>query len=615
MAESPDKWSLAILAGYSGKWSRRLVQQFQEGITSLLSGIENDLQIENLSFHLRPVFLSGLSPAHSHSESRQSFTYAIIDITDFEEDLAHLLGVIQGAQIPYVAVCQRESAANTNLHGLSEPRVVLYDEMTDLFDSSSTLRERVSQTISPARVSEQLIYELWFPRDTPTIWVVCPQCHDAGEFAQPASPDYTYLDNLGDTDALLEIMVFLSRYYPKASIEKFSSDDLPKGHTKDNIVVIGGPGSSDDISNRVCLEMMSSMKSRVSYTEDCERMVITGDGAEPIELRAELRSEARDKCDPDHFNIRCDYGYFARFPNPLNEHSTVILVNGIHTTGVLGAAKVFGDGRDALRNYYSVFNSSVNPKSFECQFEVGVLNGNVRIPALQPEGIYALGPTIKRVSDTFTRIAETESQIKKDPVTVLFIAGDRGGGQSNQLQVPREHKAINEAIQSSTFRDSLKPAQPIFGVTVQQLALAYGERPSILHFAGHGNDRSLSFILDHGVIASNTALVDEQLAAIIRQFPNRVRLCVLNTCSSASVAEHLVASDAVDAAMGWPTRLTDSVAIAFSGTLYKCLGDGLELLRSVTLAGESSGSTEKPVLHTAGGIDPKVLTFVGNVKQ
>jgi len=492
---------------------------------------------------------------------------------------------------------------------------MLYDEMTDLFHSSSTLRERVLQTISPDRVLEQLVYELWFPRDTPTIWVVCPQCHDAGEFAEPASPDYTYLDNLGDTDALLEIMVFLSRYYPKASIEKFSSDDLPKGHTKDNIVVIGGPGSSDDISNRVCLEMMSSMKSRVSYTEDCERMVITGDGAEPIELRAELQSEAPDGCNSDHFSIRRDYGYFARFPNPLNEHSAVMLVNGIHTTGVLGAAKAFGGGRDALRNYYSIFNSTVNPKSFECRFEVGVLNGSVRIPNISADGIYPLGHTTKRASGTPIGTAGIYTDPQEDSIKVLFIAGDRGGGQSNQLQIPRERDAINEAIQSSKYRDTFKPAQPIFGVTVQKLALAYGEQPSILHFAGHGNDRSLSFILDHGVVASNTSVVDEQLAAIISQFPNRVRLCVLNTCSSASVAEYLVENHAVDVAVGWPGKLTDSVAIAFSRTLYKCLGDGLDLLRSVTLAVVSSGSAEKPVIYAEAGIDPKTFTFVGNVKQ
>lgn len=609
MAEIADKWSLAILSGYSEKWSRRLVQQFQEGISSLLLGIEDDLQIQNLPVHLRPVFLSRLSEAHSHGESRESFIYAIIDITDFDEDLIHLLGIIQGAQMPYVAVCQRSSAANTNRHGLSEARVVVYDEITDLFHSSSSLRERVSQTISPARVLEQVVYELWFPRDTPTIWVVCPQCHDAGEFAEPASPDYTYLDNLGDTDALLEIMVFLSRYYPKASIEKFSSDDLPKGHTKDNIVVIGGPGSSDDISNRVCLEMMSSMKSRVSYSEDCERMVITDDSAEPISLRAELQSEATDGCRSDHFNLRRDYGYFARFPNPLNEHSTVILINGIHTTGVLGAAKAFGGGRDALRNYDMIFNSAVNPKSFECRFEVGVLNGNVRVPNISPDGIYPLGHTTKRILEASIGTVGIVTDSQEDSVTVLFIAGDRGGGHSNQLQVIRERDAINDAIQSSVYRDVFRRAQPIFGVTLQKLVTAYAERPSILHFAGHGDNRNLSFILDHGVVVSNTSVLDKQLAAIISEFPNRIRLCVLNTCSSASIAKYLVENSAVDRAIGWPDRVNDEAAIAFSRTLYRCLGDGLVLSRAVKLAGESTDAREKPQLHTAGSVDSNTFAF------
>jgi hypothetical protein len=606
MNESSNRRSLAVLSAYSEKWSQRLAQQFQEGVSSLLA--EVDLQIEDLSFRLRPVFLTRLARAYSHRESQDSFTYAIFDVTDFDENLAHLLGMIQGAQIQYVAICQRESGARALRHGIGESDLVLYDEMTDLFHSNSILRDRISEAVSPASVLEQLVYELWFPRDTATIWVVCPQCHDAGEFAMPSNPDYTYLDNLGDTDALLEIMVFLSRYYPKASIQKFSSEDLPPGHTGDNIVVIGGPGSSEDISNSVCLEMMSSMNSRVSYTEDCDRMLVTTDGAQPLELRAELRSDAASAGNLDRFNVRRDHGYFARFSNPLHERATVILVNGIHTAGVLGAAKSFSDQQEALRNYHSVLESDVNPRSFECYFEVGVVNGNVRVPRIPPESIYSLGPTRRRASETIVR-AETDSGAES-PVTVLFIAGDRGGGQNNQLQIPRERDEIIHAIQSSNHRDSFKLAQPILGVTLQKLVTAYAAQPSILHFAGHGDDRSLSFILDQGLVVSNTSVIDERLAAIIIQFPNRVRLCVLNTCSSASVAEYLVRNHAVDAAIGWPSGLNDEVAIAFSRNLYKCLGDGLSLARSVSLAGESTGSTEKPQLHTKEGVDSNTFTFV-----
>ena len=72
------------------------------------------------------------------------------------------------------------------------------------------------------RIHEELVYQFWFSRETSTIWVVCPQIHEPSEFADRSSPDHTYLDNLGDTDALLEVMVFLSQYYPNATIECFS---------------------------------------------------------------------------------------------------------------------------------------------------------------------------------------------------------------------------------------------------------------------------------------------------------------------------------------------------------------------------------------------------------
>ena len=119
-----------------------------------------------------------------------------------------------------------------------------------------------------SRVPRKMIQSLWFPLGIDSIWVVCPQIHDPGEFADRRNPDFTYLDNLGDTDSLLELMIFLARNYPNARIEKFSSSDLPIGHTKGKLVVIGGPGTPDSISNAVCQQMMQSAGSRVSYTED-----------------------------------------------------------------------------------------------------------------------------------------------------------------------------------------------------------------------------------------------------------------------------------------------------------------------------------------------------------
>jgi hypothetical protein len=195
------------------------------------------MRIRHPSLHLQPLYLSLENRGISQAQLIASVAFAIFDVTDYDEDLAFLVGLMQGTQIPYIGVCRSDSETVAKRQGFSAADVIPYHEIADLFRIDSMLHQHILQAISQARVLEQLVYELWFPRDTATIWVVCPQCHHPGEFAERSSPDYTYLDNLGDTDALLEIMVFLSRYYPKAFIEKFSSDDLPTGHTKNNIAV------------------------------------------------------------------------------------------------------------------------------------------------------------------------------------------------------------------------------------------------------------------------------------------------------------------------------------------------------------------------------------------
>lgn len=423
MNEFSERWGLTILAAYSQRWSPHMAQEFRDGVSTLLVDVEGRMQIEHPSLKLQPCYtVAGRDILQA--EFGVSFAFAILDVTDYDEHLAFLAGLVQGTQIPYAIVYRGKLETMTQRLGMNDAQVIPYESPADLFRSGSLLHERVSQAISQARVLEEMVYKLWFPRDTNTILVVCPQDPDPGEFADPSSPDYTYLDNLGDTDALLEIMVFLSRYYPKASLSKFSSVDLPRDHTRNNLVVIGGPGSCNDISNQVCQEMMSSMNSRVSYTEDCERMLVNIDGVEPLELRAELRSDTSDASRSDYFNMRRDYGYFARFPNPLNEGATVILVNGIHTAGVLGAARVFSDRREALRNFHSVFNYGASASSFECHFEVNVLHGDIRVPLISSDSIYSLGPTKRALPDARSDGRECQLGMEKRLVTVLFIAGD-----------------------------------------------------------------------------------------------------------------------------------------------------------------------------------------------
>lgn len=191
---------------------------------------------------------------------------------------------------------------------------------------------------------------------------------------------------------------------------------------------------------------------------------------------------------------------------------------------------------------------------------------------------------------------------ERDENIVLFIAGDRGGTQRNQIQIPREFASMDEALRAREFRDAFTLAPPILAATRQTVVEAYKHRPVIIHFAGHGDQRSLSFILldDQGVVVTETQVFADQLSAILRNFPRPVRLCVLNTCNSASIAQHLVDAGVVEAAIGWPGMLADATAIAFSKAFYGCIGNGLTLAQAIGLAAESSGIGDAPLLCQAG---------------
>jgi hypothetical protein len=198
----------------------------------------------------------------------------------------------------------------------------------------------------------------------------------------------------------------------------------------------------------------------------------------------------------------------------------------------------------------------------------------------------------------------------KDAVNILFVAGDRGGSRLNEAQLPREFHAIEDAIRGSEHGDRFRVANPMLLTTHERLVTAYRSRPSIMHFGGHGNDRSLALISDQVLLVGQAPIEGEQLAAILKSFPERVRLCVLNACRSAPIAEYLTTSKSTDFAVGWSISVDDSAAIAFARTLYGGLGDGLSITQAVELADQSCGATESPRLYAAKGTDPTQFSFV-----
>lgn len=597
---------LDIVAVYGQSWRAEKLAAFQAATATAVKYAETAINARHPSvkLHLRHLALDEVCAI---SDVSAMASVAIFDATDADAQLALLSGRLQGRGVPFIALCHEGAEHAVSVLGLRRSDLLLYPSIEQLDTLDSPLQQELLRAVPENRIHEELIYQFWFPRETSTIWVVCPQIQEPGEYADKMSPDFTYLDNLGDTDALLDVMVFLSQYYPKANIEHFSSSDLPEGHTSSNLVVIGGPGS-EEISNELCGDMLRAMNACIGYSEDCEEMIVTmSGGQDPNRFKAEYRTGNRDTEHSIARGVRKDRGCFARFPNPLNENASVVLVNGIHTAGVAGAARVFGERREALGNFDVVLASGVNLRSFECHFEVVVLNGEVKVPAVLQTSILTLGvPEPGAVVETLAQVTSASGK-GGNSATILLIAGDRGGTQVNQLQIPKEYDAIREAIRSCRHRDVVSVANPILAATRKHLAEAYRELPAIVHFAGHGDERSLSILEDREVIAKVVPLDADQLREMFKTMKPTVRLCVLNACSSTGLAETIVKEGAVECAIGWPAKVTDSDAIAFSRAFYGALGDGRNISDALSIAKVAAGTKDGPVLFAGSDLDTLVF--------
>ena len=186
------------------------------------------------------------------------------------------------------------------------------------------------------------------------------------------------LESLGDKDSLLSVVTFLNRNYRNINTPMYAADNF-SGSLEDNIIVIGGPGEEEGDENRICKLFTEKMQVKITYSEDCEKLLY--EGQEYVAKKPGNKTSM-------------DFGYFARFPNPFNPRSSVVLVHGIHTFGVLGAAKAFSDHPSAQANIRKVmkkFNlDDVKQASFECFFPVDVLEQSVVCPEINEDNILPL---------------------------------------------------------------------------------------------------------------------------------------------------------------------------------------------------------------------------------
>lgn len=197
-------------------------------------------------------------------------------------------------------------------------------------------------------------------------------------------------------------------------------------------------------------------------------------------------------------------------------------------------------------------------------------------------------------------------------VVIQFVAGDRGGGTRAQLQIPREEKKIVEAVALGGLRDAFRFARSVFAASIDEVIACHQNRPAVVHFVGHGEERRMVLVRDRDPLVDMMQLYPEQAEVLFRNFPERVRLVVFNTCHSIDLARYLVGKGVVDMAIGIEGKIPDDHAVRFAATFYRQLAEGRSVQTAFELAGIHVGDLEasaRPQLLPADGVDSAVVVF------
>lgn len=303
--------------------------------------------------------------------------FCIVDISDNNPNVFYELGVLHALKKPSILMKsskgQSDFAVPSDISGFF---YLGYDDISDIRGRLASMIHKITVDIIsvPQLPKRGICLQLWEHGDSSLKRniIVAPKSSSRTKFAKTLSPNFIYLDRMGDKDSVLELSVLLARIYPDSQIARYTSDSVPQDVLEENLIIVGGPGGDGGgASNKLVGPMHDSLGIPLGYSDDCDSMILPSG--------EKLASEEKNGV------IVKDYAFFAKAPNPFHPDSTVVIVHGIHTYGVLGAARCFSDHPRGLRNIRLVLESCGAYPSFWSYFSVDIVDGVVMVPSL-PQG-------------------------------------------------------------------------------------------------------------------------------------------------------------------------------------------------------------------------------------
>lgn len=314
-------------------------------------------------------------------ERLETSDICIVDISDNNPNVFYELGALHVLRKRPILMKAMAADANFPVPGdIAGFMMLKYATIGDVQGRlAAAIKAGCFEVLTRTKHALDLCREFWGPGEqTRTNHVLTAQRSSSKTaFGECSSPNFIYLDRLGDKDAVVEMSVLLARLYPAVPIVRYSSDEMPRDAYEAELFVIGGPGGTDaeGAKNVLVTPLHEKLNLHVRYSDDCERMI--------VEEKEHIAKEEDGR-------LVQDYGFFARARNPYYPARSVVLMHGIHTCGVLGAARCFSDHPVALSNIVTVLKALGPDPLFWTYFPVDVVSGVAMVPSITESRIFPL---------------------------------------------------------------------------------------------------------------------------------------------------------------------------------------------------------------------------------
>ena len=246
-----------------------------------------------------------------------------------------------------------------------------------LEDELLALRDEARKPVRQADVTAQ--QRSWHFSDTGPLTIVCAQIPEdqTSTFADPADPNYTELQSFADLDALMELFGHVRAENPHMQVSFRAAPSVVADDLSGHLVLLGGV-VWNEVTQRLS-EMMPVLPVQQIRDPDIETGEIFTVGDDKRKFLPRWRDDA-------HKILTEDVGLLVRAPNPLNTSRALVICNGIHSRGVLGAVRSLTDARLRESNERYIAENFVGFDSYAILMRVPVIEAKALTPDFNAAG-------------------------------------------------------------------------------------------------------------------------------------------------------------------------------------------------------------------------------------